>query len=344
VLYFGMNQDEAGRIVFEGMMPIIPGARRSFTNARFAQPGRNPGPQFDRLFPVLQFPFTYPVLYDVVSGKRDGILLRCSLSNTCPRIMQLDSEFEFWGSQSSLLVTDTQGNHIDMPPEVRLYLLSGAPHGNVWNAVVTRNPACSLPLNPISGGAAGRALLTAMDRWISDGVEPPSSRYPTRAAGTLVPAENVYPVPIPGLSYRAQYVRAQWIEQATPVPRLRGDYPLFLPLAGTDGNAIAGIHLPLLAAPRATYTGWNPIAGATGMQELCTQMGGTLPFTLTQAERHEARDPRPSIEELYRTPDDYVTAVQTVAERMVTERLLLLQDAEMALSAARAGTLAKLNR
>jgi Alpha/beta hydrolase domain len=80
VLYFGMNQDEAGRIVFEGMMPIIPGARRSFTNARFAQPGRNPGPQFDRLFPVLQFPFTYPVMQDAVSGRRDGILLRCGLT------------------------------------------------------------------------------------------------------------------------------------------------------------------------------------------------------------------------------------------------------------------------
>ena len=67
-----------GGIVFDGMMPIIPGARRSFLNARFAQPGRNPGPQFDRLYPVLQFPFTYPVLDDALSGGRDGILLRCS--------------------------------------------------------------------------------------------------------------------------------------------------------------------------------------------------------------------------------------------------------------------------
>jgi hypothetical protein len=110
MLYYGMNQDEHGRLVFEGMMPIIPGARRSFTNARFAQPGRNPGPQFDRLYPVLQFPFTYPVLDDAVSGRRDGILLRCLADNTCPRIIQADSEFEFWGSQASLMTTDTTGN------------------------------------------------------------------------------------------------------------------------------------------------------------------------------------------------------------------------------------------
>jgi Alpha/beta hydrolase domain len=241
-------------------------------------------------------------------------------------------------------VTDTQGNHIDLPPEVRVYLLSGAPHGNVWNAVVTRNPACALPLNPVSGGPIGRALLTAMNRWITDGVEPPSSRYPTRAGGTLVPAAEVYPVPVPGLSYRAQYVRAQWIEQTAPVPRVRGDYPLFLPRAGVDGNAIAGIRQPLLAAPRATYTGWNPIAGATGTQELCTQMGGTLPLALTQAERHEAGDPRPSIEELYRAPGDYVATVQVATQRMVTERLLLREDADGAISAALAGTLAKLGR
>jgi hypothetical protein len=73
-------------------------------------------------------------------------------------------------------------------------------------------------------------------------------------------------------------------------------------------------------------------------------MGGTLPFAFTRAERHEAGDPRQSIEELYRSPDDYATAVQAVTEHMVTERFLLPQDAEMAISAARAGTLAKLSR
>lgn len=112
-----------------------------------------------------------------------------------------------------------------------------------------------------------RALLIPMNRWITDGAEPPSSRYPTRAGGTLAQAEEVYPVSIPGLSYRAQYVRAQWIEQAAPVPRVCGDYPLYLPRAGVDGNVIAGIRQPLLAAPRATYTGWNPIIGATGSQD-----------------------------------------------------------------------------
>ena len=51
-LYLGFNQDEAGRQVFGAMMPHIAGTRRTFTNARFAQPGRNPTPHGDRHYPA----------------------------------------------------------------------------------------------------------------------------------------------------------------------------------------------------------------------------------------------------------------------------------------------------
>ncbi len=342
VLYYGMNEDEAGRLVFEAVMPIIPGARRSFTNDRFAEPGRNPGPEFDRLYPVLRFPFTYGVTEDPLTGRRDGLFLRCSLSNTCPRIMQVNSEFEFWGSEASLLVTDTRGRNLEPPPEVRLYMIAGSPHGNVANAVVTQKPNCTLPLNPVYGGPAFRALLTALRAWITEGIPPPPSRYPTLVQNTLVAAGDVYPVPIPGLGYRAQYARAEAIEQATPLPRVRGEYPLYLPRAGADGNALAGIRLPLVAAARATYSGWNPIAGADGTQTLCTQMGGTLPFAQTRAERIAAADPRPSIEELYPTSEAYVAAVKAATARLVDERLLLAEDAAEAVAAAEAGTLARL--
>ena len=341
LLYFGLNEDEAGRIVFEGMMPIIPGARRSFTNARFAQPGRNPGPQYDRLFPVLAFPFTYPVTEDHLSGRRDGILLRCRLNNTCPKVIQMDSEFEFWGSQASLLVTDTRGNHLDMPDDVRLFLLSGAPHGNPFDAVARPSAACALPLNPVNGGPALRALIVAMEDWVREGREPPASRFPMRGQGTLVPASQVYPA-IPGLPYRGQYARAELIEQAAPLPRVRGEYPLFLPRAGLDGNAIAGLRLPLLEAPRATYVGWNAQRCAEGPQDICTQVGGVVPLPETRAEGRAAGDPRPSLEELYPSPGAYEAAVRAATERLVAERMLLPADAGAAVAAAREGRLARL--
>ena len=339
-LYYGMNEDERGRVVFDGAMPVIPGARRSFTNARFAQPGRNPGPQFDRLYPVLQFPFTYPVLDDPLTGRRDGILLRCRLSNTCPRIMQMDSEFEFWGSQASLVVTDPAGYAIDMPADVRLYLATGSPHGNAWNAVATRNAGCALPVNPHNSRPVIRALLVAMQDWVTDGREPPASRYPGVAQGTLGSLARAYPA-IPALGYEGRFVRAVLTEQG-PVPRVVAEYPLLVPLAGHDGNAVAGVRLPLIAAPRATYTGWNATAGVDAPQALCTQLGSVIPLPATEAAARAVNDPRPSLEALYPAPGSYEAAVRVVTDELVHSRLLLPADAEAALAQARSGTLAKL--
>jgi hypothetical protein len=321
-LYYGMNQDEAGRIVFEGAFPIIPGARRSFVNGRFAQPGRNPGPQYDRLYPVLQFPFTYPVLDDAVSGRRDGILLRCLATNSCPKIFQQDSEFEFWGSQASLVTTDTAGHPIEMPDNVRLFLMPGTPHGNVWDAVATRRTDCALPLNPNTGAPSTRALLMALQAWIADGVRPPASRYPDRGQGTLVGLEEAY-LPIPALGYRRQQMKAEFIVQTAEGPVVRGAYPLFVPRTGVDGNVVTGVRLPILAAPRATYTGWNPVVGMDGAQDLCTQMGGVAPLPAHAT----AGDPRPALDALYPAEGDYVAAVQRAADDLVAARLMLAGDA-----------------
>jgi hypothetical protein len=87
-LYWGFNEDEDGRIVFDAINPHIPGTRRTNTNFRFAQTGRNPSSQTDRLYPADQFPFTYAVIDDPVSGRRDGLMLRCRLSNTCPKVIE----------------------------------------------------------------------------------------------------------------------------------------------------------------------------------------------------------------------------------------------------------------
>ena len=51
-LYLGFNEDERSRQVYDAMLPHIPGTRRTFTNARFAQPGRNPTPHADTLYPA----------------------------------------------------------------------------------------------------------------------------------------------------------------------------------------------------------------------------------------------------------------------------------------------------
>ncbi|MBK1659614.1 alpha/beta hydrolase domain-containing protein [Paracraurococcus ruber] len=341
-LYQGFNEDERGRQVFEAMLPHIPGTRRTFTNARLAQPGRNPTPHGDRLYPADQFPFTYGVTEDHLTGRRDGLLLRCRASNTCPRIMQTDSEYEFWGARASLLVTDTRGNHLDLPPEVRAYMMTGHPHYAAAQAVADRIDRCALPVNPLQAGAPMRALLAALEAWMREGVEPPASRYPTRAAGTLLPAAALYGN-LPLLGYRGEVGPAQLLDSTAMPPAVRGEYAVLLPRVDADGNAIGGIRLPVIEVPKATYTGWNPRSAGFAEGALCYNTGAVIPFAATRAER-AAGDPRPALEDRYPTAAAYAEAVKAAAARLVAERLLLPEDAAAMARAAEADTLARLGR
>ncbi|MEI6159628.1 MAG: alpha/beta hydrolase domain-containing protein, partial [Roseococcus sp.] len=184
-LYLGFNEDTAGRAVFEGMVPHIPGSRRTDTNARWAQPGRNPSDHTDRLYPADQFPFTYADTTDPLSGVTDGLLRRCTERRNCPRILQTDSEFEYWGARGSLTVTDAAGGSIALPANVRAYMYAGHPHYASAEAWVAPTPVCAMPVNTLQAGAPARALMVALEAWIREGVEPPASRTPSVADGTL---------------------------------------------------------------------------------------------------------------------------------------------------------------
>lgn len=341
-LYLGFNEDTLGRVVFDGMMPHISGARRMATNVRFGQPGRNARHPQDPAWQADLFPFTYAVLDDALSGRRDGLLLRCRLNNTCPRVMQTDSEHEWWASRASLLVTDTAGNHIDLPADVRAYMIAGTPHYANPNERARRAETMALPVNPLQSGAAMRALLAALTSWVTEGVEPPASRVPMRAHGTLVEAAAAVPGNIPGLPYAGIFTPAAFSDQAPMPPRELGRYPVFVPRADADGMALAGVRMLQLAVPLATYTGWNPRAEGFGAGTLFPLQGAVVPFAATRAQREEARDPRPSVAERYADRAAYVAAVRAAGARMVAERLLLAEDLSRAVAAAQAGTLAQL--
>ncbi|WP_426442288.1 alpha/beta hydrolase domain-containing protein [Bradyrhizobium genosp. P] len=344
-LYLGFNEDVQGRVVFDGLMPHVAGTRRMATNFRFGQPGRNPRHPQDPAWQADLFPFTYATLSDPLSGKTDGLLRRCELSTTCPRVMQTDSELEWWSSHASLLVTDLAGNHLDLPGNVRAYMIAGTPHFAEPTDVMHKGvPAMSLPQNPMHAGAPMRALLTDLNAWISDGVPPPSSRVPMRSQGTLVSASGAVPSDIPGLPYKGIHMPAVFSDQTVLPPNEIGRYPVFVPKADDDGMAIAGVHQLAIAVPRATYTAWNPRAPGFGPTALYPLQGGVVPFAPTEAARKEVHDPRLSIAERYADNDAYVAAVRREAARQVAERLLLPEDADRAVEAAKQGNLAKLGQ
>ncbi|SFK07187.1 alpha/beta hydrolase domain-containing protein [Bradyrhizobium sp. cf659] len=344
-LYLGFNEDLSGRTVFDGLMPHVAGTRRMATNVRFGQPGRNPRHLQDPAWQADLFPFTYASLSDPYSGKTDGLLRRCSLSATCPRVMQTDSEHEWWASHASLLVTDLAGNHLDLPDNVRAYMIAGTPHFAEAADVMRKGlPAMSLPQNPMHAGMPMRALLTDLNAWISDGTKPPASRVPMRAHGTLVAAKGAVLADIPGLPYAGIHTLAAFSDQSVLPPKEIGRYPVFVPKADDDGMAISGIRQLALAVPRATYTAWNPRAQGFGPTALYPLQGAVVPFAPTEAARKEVHDPRLSIAERYADDGAYVAAVRREAARQVAERILLPEDAERAVEAAKQGKLAKLGQ
>jgi hypothetical protein len=342
-LYLGFNEDLSGGMVFDGLMPHIAGGRRVAMNYRFGLNGRNARHPQDPAWQADLFPFTYQSLADPLSGRRDGLMQRCRLNATCPRVIQTDSEHEWWASRASLLVTDLQGNHLDLPPDVRAYMIAGSPHFATPGDHMKSAPAMALPVNPMHAGAPMRALLTAMQAWITTGVEPPASRVPMRAHGTLVEASDAVPRGIPGLPYTAIYTGASYTDPTVFPAKLLGMYPVFVPRADRDGMAIAGIRMLPLAVPRATYTGWNPRAEGFGAGTLFPLQGAVVPFAATRAEREAKGDPRLSVAERYADSAAYVAAVRAAAAQMVAERLLLPLDAERAVELATQDKLSQLH-
>ncbi len=341
-LHLGFNEDLSGAMVFDGLMPHVAGARRMATNVRFGQPGRNARHPQDPAWQADLFPFTYEILTDPLSGRRDGLMLRCRLNGTCPRVIQTDSEHEWWASRASLLVTDLKGNHLELPTDVRAYMIAGTPHFAEPTDRLRSAPTMSVAVNPMHAGPPMRALLAAMQSWIADGVQPPASRVPMVAHGTLVAAADALPQVIPGLPYRAIYTGASLTDVSVFPPRELGRYPVYVPRADNDGMAIAGVRMLPLAVPRATYTGWNPRAEGFGAGSLFPLQGAVVPFAATRAQREAARDPRLSLEERYASDAAYTAAVRAAADQMVAERLLLPADARRATDLAGQGQLAKL--
>jgi hypothetical protein len=341
-LWLGFNEDLNGKTVFEGIMPHVAGARKMATNYRFGQPSRNSRHPQDPAWQIDLFPFTYEVMIDPFSGQQDGLLLKCRQTQTCPKVMQTDSEHEWWGARASLLVTDPSGNHIDLPTNVRAYMIAGTPHFTAPGAVIKQEKTMALPVNPLHAGQPMRALLQALNEWITTGAEPPSSRVPMRSQGTLVPAANAVPHNLPTLPYEALYTSAYLSDHSQLPPKVLGRYEVLVPLADSDGMSVAGIRPLPLAVPKASYTAWNPRAEGYGPGNLFPLQGAASPFALTKAERLEKNDPRLSVEERYGSSQAYVDAVRATSQRYIKERILLAEDAERNVERAQADTLSQI--
>lgn len=329
-IWQGFNHDGSGRRVFDGVIPVIAGSRKTFTNVRWAQPGRFSRQHEEHLVYGNQFPFTYATTTDPVTGARDGILAKCSISRTCPKLFHIDTAAEFRSAGATLIGTDGAGQDITFPEDVRAYMIASGTHYPGGTL-----PACRYQANPLKYGPLLRSSLVAMTDWLVTNKQPPDSQWPSIADATLANAASRTEVGFPDLSGigmpYSPVVNQVELTNYTNVPP-QADYNrkwnMLVPITDADGNDIPGIRLPDIAVPLGTYLGWNVRKKNFAEGELCMVIGSFLPFAGDAATRTTSGDPRLSLRERYVNNSDYVKQVRQVAEGLRDTGYILQEDVD----------------
>jgi hypothetical protein len=350
-IHLGFNQDEAGRIVWDGANPHI-AARQLALNFRFAVAGGAAG---------MYEPGSEGVLwwgdYEDKARHRpvSSLLDRCRATNTCPKIFDTFGGVEFWYLRESpnLVGTDAKAD-IPLPVNVRRYYFPGTTHGGGPGGFATAAPAlptgCALPANPNPESDTMRALMAALIEWVTQGTEPPASRYPHLDQGQLaeptasaVGFPKIPSAPSPdgllnpffdydfGPDFKGPDL-AGFISKQPPA--VRATLPVLVPKVDADGTDVGGVPSVLRQAPLGTYLGWNVTADGFDKGKICTLSGGYVPFAKTKAERLTSGDPRLSLEERYSSHKAYVDTVRAAADKAVKERFLLRADADRLIAQA----------
>jgi Alpha/beta hydrolase domain len=313
----GLNVDESGMRVFDGVYADFASAARGEFNHRFAQPSVAQVNGFGTLAPFAHA--------DLLAAQRElgGV----------PKTIFTNSASEYWHGDGALLHVDPYtGKDLPEDPDVRAYLIAGADHfgsSKIKEALPAANPVHRLDVTPVN-----RALLVALEKWVCDGVEPPASRVPRTGDGTAVSRKEVLSAfghtSAPDPSALPQ---ARCIDLGPDAHRGVGHWPAKLGEAyvdlvsavDNDGNELAGIRLPAVAAPLATYTGWNPRRHIDELPDvLYERIGSKLAFP----------PGRPTAAERYPTQGDYTAAVRAAAETLVADGFLLAEEMDAVVAKA----------
>ena len=350
-LNLGFNEDENGKIVWDGMWPERAGQGGAF-NIRFAQPGNIS----DLYEPGAEQPTWWLDYVDTTRGRPAwGLLHRCLQTNTCPLVTETYGGPEVWYSRGSTGISGTDGmQDLPVPPNVRRYYFAGTTHGGGDGGFMLQQPARAgavMQSNPNPNTEFFRGIYVALTDWVTKGTPPPPSMYPRVTNGTLVTADDAslgYPKGVPGLPTangvinsmldydygpNYDYLGGSGVITVVP-PVVKHVIPTLAVKVDSDGNEVpaAGLHSVLAQLPLGTYTGWNPISSGVFKGQEQNLAGGYVPFAKTKAERVASGDPRPSIEERYPNLWGYYYAAMQVANTLVAQRYWLAEDANRTLN------------
>jgi len=339
MLYQNFNVDEQDRLVFDGLIPHVAGGGLGFFNHRFAQPTRHNGQHEEHLYPADIFPFTYGPQSDPFSKRTDSILPPASSRKFTPKVMHTQSAAEYWHRSGSLVHTDPLGKQdAEIPDNVRIYAFGGTQHGPAPKPALE---FCDNLTNPADYSPLLRGLLDALDAWVTQDIAPPPSVYPRIDQKTLVHwnQEGTRFPALPGVRYPEviqqppfsdfgpRFFKEKIITFDPPV--IHGRYIVLVPRSDADGNDLGTLLPAEVAAPLATYTGWNlrrNDVGAEGM--LASLKGSYIPFPRTLAERQAKGDPRLAIEQRHGSFAAYQMFFTEKCTDLVRNRYMPQEDAD----------------
>jgi len=332
MIHDDLNRDEYGHEALDGIIANVAGGLRGEFNQRFGQNSKDRPHMMNYVVPS-----TAEELHRRLTARRSPL-----------RVFYTNSSAEYHRGDASLVHTDPEGMR-DVPsgPSDRVYHFAGTEHGlGVWPPTDRRVAAAdpNEPLehsqnlrNTIDYAPLLRACLVNLDRWVTEGVEPPPSRHARLADGTAVPFEALSRVfnRIPGAAYPRHHARPCRLDFSSLPPRPGAPCGSLVSDVDADGNEVAGILLPEVAVPLGTHTGWtlrHPEIGGEGQRLVFA--GATIPFACTRREREAANDPRPSIEERYPSRDEYLARVRRAGAELARERYMLEEDVELEVTLA----------
>lgn len=338
MLHLGLNRDEEGRILFEGMLPNVAGGKMGEFNVRFGQPSSLSNRSVNNLPPFL----------DLEPGGTEGILAEVTRMGVAPKVIYTNTSSEYWGGHGALAHVTADGNgDAALPDNVRSWLFCGTQHAPANLPISDTNPDTGArgtqALNYVDYRPLMRAALVHLDNWVTQNEAPPVHGYPRYADNTIIEAGQLAEpfAALPGVEFPTHHKIMRRLDfgpdRAVPtvIPPEVGDaYPFLVSAVDTDGNEIGGIRLPAIAVPLATYTGWNVRHADIGgpgqvLSPGGTVVGGAIPFAVNRAERMASGDPRPSIEERYGSRDEYLARVREYAETLAQQGYVLAEDVEV---------------
>jgi Alpha/beta hydrolase domain len=347
-LWQGFNTDKDLKIVFDGMLPLVGGSRKTYTNYRWAKPGDYSRQHETHYTPGDQFPFGYGTLTDPVTGKVDGLLKKCAQMSNCPKVIQYDSPIEFGGARASLTVTDGVGNDVAIPDNVRMFYAPGTSHGpqqlaanalaqpdySVDRAVAATAVSAS-PGALVASTALYRALLANLEGWVKGTATPLASNFPKVSDGTMAvatPALSSLGAPdlsAIGLGYNGVYNDLSVNDESVipSIPSTTQFYVVHLPKVDGQSNDKGGVKMPDFAVPLATFKGYSLRRSGFVAGDQNGLGSSQLAFALRTATK-SAVDPRKSVEELYTSKANYISSWNASVDSLVASGLMLAGDVD----------------